>query len=124
MGTIVKFEDILAWQKARELNKLVYQITSTGSLDKDFGLRDQMRRSSVSIMSNIAEGYERKGDKEFLRYLNIAKGSCSELKSQTYGAFDVDFISKAQFDKLIVLLNETGKLINGFKSYLKSSLKT
>ena len=119
--TIKNFEDIIAWQKSRELNKEIYLITSVGSLSKDFGLKDQMRRSSISIMSNIAEGFERRGDKEFSRYLTIAKGSGAELKSQLFAALDVGYISDKEFQMLVDLANETSKLIQGFKSYLQKS---
>lgn len=91
MTTIKNFEGVFAWQKARELNKEIYLITNEGLFSKDFGLRDQIRRSSISIMSNIAEGFERRGDKEFIRFLNIAKGSCAELKTQLYAAIDVGY---------------------------------
>jgi four helix bundle protein len=88
MSTFSTFEEIEAWKKARELTKRIYQISSRGPFSKDFGLRDQARRASVSIMSNIAEGYERGGTKEFLQYLSIAKGSVGELRSHLYVALD------------------------------------
>ena len=78
MSTFSTFEEIEAWQKARELTKRIYQISARGSFSKDFGLRDQVRRASVSIMSNVAEGYERGGTKEFLQFLSIAKGSVGD----------------------------------------------
>lgn len=120
MGTIKTFEEIVAWQKARVLNKEIYLISISGPLSKDFGLRDQMRRSSVSVMSNIAEGFERRGNKEFARYLTIAKGSCAELISQLYVAMDVGFISDQEFKRLHEMAINTSRLIQGFKSYLKT----
>jgi four helix bundle protein len=121
MATIKKFEDILAWQKARELNKYIYNITKDGAFSKDFDLRSQIRRSSISIMSNIAEGFERRGDKEFIRFINISKGSCAELRSQLYAALDVDYINVQTFEELMRLANETGRLLQGFKTYLKTT---
>ena len=121
MATIKSFEEIFAWQKARELNREIYLITDKGPFSKDFGLRDQIRRSSISIMSNIAEGFERRGDREFVRFLNIAKGSCAELKTQLYAANDVGYIDEEKFIFLMTLANDTGKLLQGFKSYLNQS---
>jgi len=121
MVSIKKFEEIIAWQKARELNAKIYFITNNAAISKDYGLRDQMRRSSISVMSNIAEGFERKGDKEFLRFLSISKSSCAELKSQLYAAYDVKLISVEDFEMLISGADEVSKLIQGFKSYLKKS---
>src|SRR4030043_671338 len=91
-GRIEKFEDLIAWQKARELTKNIYKVTKQGDFFKDFGLRDQIRRASVSIMSNIAEGFERGGRSEFHQFLVIAKGSCAELRSQLYVSLDVGHI--------------------------------
>jgi four helix bundle protein len=121
MSTINTFEDIHAWQKARELNRIVYQISSTNSFSKDFGLRDQIRRASVSILSNIAEGYERNGNKEFLYFLSIAKGSAGEVRAQLYVALDLNYITKTEFDTLNQLATDTSKLISGFINYLKKS---
>jgi four helix bundle protein len=91
-GRIEKFEDLIVWQKARELTKNIYRVTKIGEFLKDFGLRDQIRRASVSIMSNIAEGFERGGRSEFHQFLVIAKGSCAELRSQLYVALDAEYI--------------------------------
>ncbi len=84
MGTIKKFEDIEAWQKARELVKAIYRETNIGTFSKDYGLKDQMRRAAVSILSNIAEGFERGGDKEFVQFIAMAKGSSAEVRAQLY----------------------------------------
>ncbi len=86
MASAQRFEDIKAWQKARELVKNIYQATSVGKFARDFVLRDQIRRAAVSIMSNIAEGFEREGNKEFLQFLSLAKGSCGEVRAQLYVA--------------------------------------
>jgi len=121
MGSFKSFEEIVAWQKARELCKNVYAITYKDGFKKDFGLVDQIRRSSVSVMTNIAEGYDRRGDKEFVRFLNISKASLSEVKSHLYIAFDQNYITKAERDKLFDISDETGKIISGLISYLKKN---
>jgi len=118
MTGIKRFEDILAWQKARELNKMIYLLTSEGNLSKDTSLCRQMRRSSIYVLSNIAEGFERRGDKEFIRFLRIAKGSGAELKSQTYAALDIKLMDKNDFDKVSLQIDETNKLLQGFINYL------
>src|SRR5213593_198720 len=103
-----KFEDLVAWQKARELTMAVYRVTALGAFGKDFVLRDQVRRSAVSIMSNLAEGFERGGRSEFHQFLSVAKASCAELRSQLYVAFDVGHLSQAVFDKLLTQAEELG----------------
>jgi four helix bundle protein len=118
MSTFKKFEDIVAWQKARELTRLVYEITKTGSFSKDFGLRDQIRRASVSIMSNIAEGFDRGGRKEFIQYLSIAKGSVGEVKSQLYAALDQKYITEDVINKVYLLAEEINRLIYSLIKYL------
>lgn len=111
-----KFEDLIAWQKARELTAVIYRITSAGSFAKDYGLRDQIRRASVSVMSNLAEGFDRAGRAEFHQFLVIAKGSCAEVRSQLYVARDVDYIDQKAFEELSALALETGKIINGLRA--------
>lgn len=118
MATIERFEDIEAWRKARELARDVYALSSDGPLARDFGLRDQIRRAAVSVMSNIAEGFERGGDVEFRRFLSIAKGSAGEVKAQLYVALDAGMISQDVFDSLYNRAAETGNLIGGFMRYL------
>jgi four helix bundle protein len=113
---IEKFEDLVAWQRARELTKDIYSITNQGEFSKDFGLRDQIRKASVSIMSNIAEGFERGGRSEFHHFLVIAKGSCTELRSQLYVALDVGYINKAVFKDLYSLSMETSRIIGGLRA--------
>jgi four helix bundle protein len=93
------FEQIISWQKAKELNKVIYQLTTKNKFSKDFALRDQIRRASISVSSNIAEGYGRKTNKEFIYFLNTALASCYEVKSQLYLSFDVDYIDKLEFEK-------------------------
>jgi four helix bundle protein len=89
---IERFEDLIAWQKARKLTAKISALTDNGRLSKDYGLRDQLRRSSVSIMANIAEGFERGRASEFHHYLSIAKASCAELRSHLYVAWDVKYV--------------------------------
>ena len=112
MAGVQRFEDLIAWQKARELAKSIYQITNEGDFAKDFGFRDQIRRAAVSTMSNIAEGFERKNPADFMRFLLIAKASCAEVRSQLYLALDISYIESTDFDKLSSLTVEVTKLIN------------
>ena len=121
MAKIEKFEDIEAWKLSRETTKLIYEISSVGSFTRDFALRDQLRRSSVSIMSNIAEGFERDGDKEFINFLSIAKGSCGEARSQLYVALDQNYITQIKFDEIYSKLNDVGRTTAGFMRYLQQS---
>ena len=123
MAKIKSFEEIVAWQKARELNAQIYSITTNeGPFARDYGLRDQMRRSSISISSNIAEGFERETTKEFIRFLYIAKASAGEFKSQLYLASDLGYISDEQFESLNLKINDISKLLSGFIKYLMSTL--
>ena len=114
--TIEKFEDIISWQKSKSLTIRVYQIFKDS---KDFSFRDQMQRASVSIMNNIAEGFDRKGDKEFIHFLYIAKGSCSEVRSMLYLAHELKYISKEDFSELINTSLEISKLLNGLIKSIK-----
>lgn len=92
MSKIEKFEDIEAWKLAREITRAIYQASSTGEFSKDFALVNQIRRASVSILSNIAEGFERNGDKEFVQFLTVAKGSCGEVREQLYVTLDQTYV--------------------------------
>jgi|ERR1051326_4463011 four helix bundle protein len=121
MATFKTFEDIAAWQRARELTKNVYELTSKNEFSKDFGLKDQIRRASVSIMSNIAEGFERNGTGEFAHFLAMAKGSAGEVRSQLYVALDQAYISRSVFDRLSISAIEISKMIAGLMDYLKKS---
>ena len=109
------------WQKARELNRLVYQVSNSGAFARDFGLRDQIRRASISVMSNIAEGFERGGDKEFIQFLSNAKGSCGEVRCQLYAALDENYLNEAEFAKLYERSVEISRMISGFMTYLRNS---
>jgi len=110
------FEDLIAWQKSRELTKLVYEASSKGTFCRDYGLRDQIRRASVSVMSNIAEGFERGGRREFHQFLVIAKASCAEVRSQLYVALDVGYLNKEMFDRLMNLSLEVTRIVAGLRS--------
>lgn len=107
---IDKFEDIIAWQKAKILTINIY---STFKDSKDFGFKDQIQRASVSIMNNIAEGFERKGDKELGRFLFIAKGSCGEVRSMLYLAFELNYLTKQETRELYDLSLEISRLLSG-----------
>ena len=121
MAAIERFEDIDAWKKARELTQAVYLISGSGQFAKDFGLRDQIQRAAVSVMSNIAEGFERGGTKEFYQFLSIAKGSTGEIESQLYVALDQRYIGQDPFDTIQALTNAVKKLIAGFMNYLRQT---
>ena len=124
MARIEKFEDIEAWKSAREVTRLIYRISSSGNFSKDFALVNQIRRASISILSNIAEGFERGGDKEFIQFLTIAKGSCGEVRAQLYVAYDQNYIDKEQYILVHDKLNETSRMLSGLIKYLqKSDLK-
>jgi four helix bundle protein len=118
---IKNFEEIEAWQMARELTKAVYAVVQSSSFSHDFGLRDQIRRASVSIMANIAEGFERDGNKEFVQYLSQAKGSSAEVRSHLYVALDARYIDQQTFDTLSNLTVRIGKALACFIKHLRSS---
>ena len=120
MVAITKFEDIEAWQVARVLAGGVYKATSTGTLSRDFGLRDQLQRSAVSIMANIAEGFGRRGRQEFIQFLKIARGSCSEVESHLYVALDAGLIAEPDFKQLKVQAETTGRKLSAFIRYLSN----
>ena len=118
MATIERFEDIKAWQAARDLVSAIYRITAQGQFAKDFGLRDQVRRASVSVMSNIAERFERSSDREFRRFLYIAKGSAGEVRSHLFVAADLGYITAEEFSDLRTKSEEVAKSLSGFITYL------
>ena len=121
MAQITRFEDIAAWKKASELTRAIYQATATGDFMRDRALCAQIRRASVSVMSNIAEGFERNGDKEFRQFLALAKGSAGEVKAQLYVALDAGYLKQEKFDHLYAQATEVGRLIGGFMRYLAGS---
>ncbi len=121
MAKIEKFEDIESWKLAREVTREIYEISSNEKFSRDFALVNQIRRASISILSNIAEGFERSGNKEFLQFLAIAKGSCGEVRAQLYVAFDQKYIDETKFRELTEKLSETNRLIAGFMKYLQQT---
>jgi len=116
-----RFEEIEAWQLSRELAKQIYEVTKQGPFAHDYGLKDQIQRAAVSIMSNIAEGFERGGNKEFMNFLGIAKGSCGEVRSQLYVALDQGYIDKAQFEGLVQVCIRVSVMLQAFITSLRNS---
>lgn len=114
--TVRRFEDLLAWQKARGLTREIYALTDKNAIARDYGLCGQMRRASVSIMSNLAEGFDRGGRAEFHRFLVIAKGSCAELRSQLYVAMDAGYLTEDLFTRLFAMVEELSRIIGGLRS--------
>lgn len=121
MATFKNFTDIDAWQRARALTNAIYVVSKNGSFSKYFGLRDQMRRASVSIMANMAEGFGRSGSAEFQQYLAIAKGSTCEVVSHLYVALDQGYITRREFAENTRLAEETANLIGGLMKYIRQS---
>jgi len=121
MATLARFEDIAAWQKARELTRLIYKISRQKQSSREYSLSSQIQRASVSVMSNIAEGFDRGGAKEFIHFLTIAKASVSEVESQLYIALDNNYIRKNEFNEIYKISTDVKFLISGFIRYLKNS---
>ena len=119
MARIEKFEDIDGWKKGRELRKAIYGCSKCGEFVRDFSLKDQIRRAAQSVTSNIAEGFERGGNREFIQFLSNAKGSRGEVRDQLYTALDESYVSQIEFDQLYNLAVETSRLISGFMKYLQ-----
>ena len=120
MPTITRFEEIEAWQTARELTRLIYEYTEDGKFARDFGLKNQIRRASVSIISNIAEGFESQTQAQFIRYLGIAKASAGEARSQLYVVRDLQYIKEEQFSTVFQLAEKNSRQIANFIMYLES----
>ncbi len=124
MATIKRFEDLDAWRNARELARRLYTCTNRGRFAGDFPLRDQIRRAGVSVMSNIAEGFDRGGTSEFVHFLAVARASCAEVQSHLYVALDQRYLTQTEFDALFELASSTRNLIAGLMRYLlRSGLK-
>lgn len=120
MTTITRFEEIEAWQTAREITKQIYSVTEEGKFARDFGLKDQLRRAAVSVMSNVAEGFESKTQPLFIRYLGIAKASAGEVRSQLYVSRDVNYLTEEQFSQLFQLAEKASRQLSRFISYIES----
>jgi four helix bundle protein len=115
-GKVERFEDLIAWQKARVLTREIYRVSRQGALARDFGLAGQMQRASVSIMSNIAEGFERGGRGEFHQFLSTAKGSCAETRSLMYVALDAEYIDEPTFERLRSSAQEVARVVGGLRA--------
>ena len=121
MAGVKKFEDLEVWKLSREISRLIYSVSSNGSFAKDFALTNQIRRAAISILSNIAEGFERNGDKEFIQFLTVAKGSCGEVRAQLYVAFDQGYVNEDLFLSVRQRVEEASRMISGLIKYLKQS---
>ena len=120
MTTAKRFEDLEVWQKAKELTNLIYRVSLSGAFSRDFGLRDQMRRAAVSIMSNIAEGFESQTQLIFIQYLGRAKGSAGELRAQLHIAVEQNYLTQDEFNSAIFLAETCSKQLTRFVQYLES----
>jgi four helix bundle protein len=116
----MRFEEIEAWQTARELTKMVYSLTEEGKFSRDFGLKDQIRRASVSVMSNISEGFESQTQAQFIRYLGLAKASAGEVRSQLYVSQDLNYLNQEQFAKAFAVAEKASRQIARFIAYLET----
>jgi four helix bundle protein len=117
---VERFEDLIAWQKARALTKMIYEATRDNAFSRDFGLSNQIQRAAVSIMSNIAEGFERGSTGDYQRFLAIAKASCAEVRSQLYVAYDVGYLEQGIFEQLNSQTQEVARIISGLISSLRN----
>jgi len=121
MATVERFEDLEIWQAARDVVNAMYQASSDGAFSRDYGLRDQIRRAAVSIPSNIAEGFSRHSNKEFIQFLFISKGSAAEVQTQLYTALDQGYIPRGDFDKIYGQIEVVARQISRFITYLKGA---
>lgn len=124
MTRIDRFEDLVAWQRARELTLAIYQITKRGEFARDFGLTRQIQRAAVSIMSNLAEGFERGGRKEFHQYISIAKASCAEVRFLLYVALDAGYVEEEQFTDLMMLGEEVARISGALRAAVARQIHT
>ena len=121
MAGITRFEEIESWKMARQLTNMVYELGNQAGFNRDFGLRDQIRRASVSVMSNIAEGFESRTDIQFINYLGMAKASAGEVRAQLYVALDQKYITDEQFKEVFSLAQTSARQIAKFMFYLESN---
>ncbi|HET9296752.1 MAG TPA: four helix bundle protein [Candidatus Binatia bacterium] len=119
--TVQNFEDLNVWKQARLLTQEVYRLTKTEKFSRDFGLRDQIQRAAISVMSNIAEGFERGGNQEFSQFLYIAKASCGEVRSQLYVAFDQGYVTHDETEKLRQSFKRLSGMISNLIAYMRQS---
>jgi four helix bundle protein len=124
MSTMTRFEEMEAWQTARALTREVYELSNRGEFSRDFGLRDQMRRAAVSILSNIAEGFESRTQALFIEFLGRAKGPAGELRAQAYVALDSGYLERSEFDVLLDQAEKCSRQISRMMSYLQSQPNT
>ena len=124
MATIQRFEDLKVWKIARELTRKIYELTGQGRFSRDYGLRNQIRRASVSVISNISEGFESQTQSLFITYLGRAKASAGEVRSQLHVALDLDYISREQYRAAIQIAEECSRQLFGFIKYLKTQPNT
>ena len=120
MPTITRFEDIEAWKTARELTRMIYGLTEQGQFARDFGLKNQIQRASVSVMSNIAEGFESRTQAQFLDYLGRSKASAGEVRCQLYIALDLKYLAQDQFEQVFDLADKSSRQIARFMNYLET----
>jgi four helix bundle protein len=116
LSKIERFEDLIAWQKARDLTRAIYHMAREGAFTQDLGLARQIQRAAVSIMSNIAEGFERRSRREFQHFLSTAKGSCAEVRSQLYVAFDIGYLEENTFRRILAQAQEVGRVVGGLRA--------
>jgi four helix bundle protein len=121
MATIERFEELDCWQTGRQLTRKVYRVSSSGQFSKDFPLRDQMRRAAISVMSNIAEGFESRTRPLFIEFLGRAKGSAGELRSQLYAALDAEYVSRDEFNEVRDLAEKASSQISRLTAYLRAA---
>ncbi len=114
-GRIDSFEELIAWQKSKDLSLMVYRASNNGKFAQDYSLKNQVRCASVSVMSNIAEGFERYSSKEFRYFLSIARGSAAEVRSQIYLARDLDYLTNQESEVMVDLCTEIGRIIAGLR---------
>jgi four helix bundle protein len=119
LSQIKRFEDLIPWQKARELTRAIDRVTQARAFTEDLGLARQMQGAAVSIMSNIAEGFERRGRREFQQFLFTAKGSCAEVRSQLYVAFDIGYSAESDFHRLLAQAEEVGRVVGGLRASIE-----
>jgi len=123
MSKVTRFEDLITWQKARELTHIILALTKSSEFSRDYAFKDQLCRAVISVPANIAEGFERDGNREFVKFLSIAKGSAGEVRSLLYLALDFGYISSEQMDEALALSLETARLIGGLIRYIQGSNK-